>query len=846
MKHVLLGAVSGLALAAGILGIQIPAVGGEHQPDESGSHSSPRVESLPPSEPSHIIASHSDVNTQEVKVGLNGNLIAGRSTIICTGDATLAPKLREAVTEWNTKLTGLGFDAFDLHVKSNLAQCNSLSGVHVVVRKGDCPNDGACYWKISGDEDTPPRQTFRRDGKSFAEIEYESAVIRKSTFMHELGHVLGLSDYTDCDSLRVQAGGSAVEDPDPNNSHYSLMYNAKDRDCRPLNEATITDRDLRDLYEAYHVGPVTRVRVQSREFAAPGERPIAVNGGIVSVSLRWADRVRDDLIVNGMDDLAHNASKVVVFAHYPVNGWSDDPVGDFDIPASGSTPHHLIVDAPRKSFPNPIVKGQSLWEWPDKFRIVGLTQGDIRWIAGKAGLTGNAANWDFDREFVNDQGTAATADDVTYTEGDPAYVSGRLVDSSDAAIANPRSVSASISPRYCWTGERLSISNQVFGGIGKVSFLVKNDGQASYSAATTAACSATAGTRTPEVRGEWRSSSSSLLHHREIDDLRMLAIQRPAAAPTLEFTAVSDCGSGDKTTNVSFRASGGVGTRVVWLEQQHYDAPLSPASSVTTISAKCPSGGGRPRVHGFVLDTFAQGSAATTLQRPSKVEAEEQGRIGARLTRVHWTAVGGAHGYEIERRSAGSGSYTDARRVPSGVGAQIFYGGLGAGRKYDFRVRARHGRAVTEWRYLTNHTVAAVVPIAGPRVDYLVAGYDEILVGGQDVLESASGSVQPSLPHTVESSPIINVFYETRLEERVSLEVGFTFVTRATHRVTLRSGERSWRHRFENAAGSDPIVRPDTPYRIGVRKGTDFLVTKWDFGEVRTFAHEAPRARRRR
>ena len=60
--------------------------------------------------------------------------------------------------------------------------------------------------------------------------------------MHELGHVLGLSDYGTCDGLRVRGSGSAATNPDVQNQHYSLMYNASDRECRPMNQEGITER----------------------------------------------------------------------------------------------------------------------------------------------------------------------------------------------------------------------------------------------------------------------------------------------------------------------------------------------------------------------------------------------------------------------------------------------------------------------------------------------------------------------------------------------------------------------------------------------------------------------------
>ena len=53
-----------------------------------------------------MVAGHGDSNTEEVDVALNGNLIAGQPTIVCVGEATLATQLREAVRDWNNRLSG--------------------------------------------------------------------------------------------------------------------------------------------------------------------------------------------------------------------------------------------------------------------------------------------------------------------------------------------------------------------------------------------------------------------------------------------------------------------------------------------------------------------------------------------------------------------------------------------------------------------------------------------------------------------------------------------------------------------------------------------------------------------
>ena len=90
-------AVTGLALALGMLGLQTPDIGVANRVlvgENSLDNISPRVDLLPLQEPARNVASHGNSNTEEVGVGLNGNLISGRRTLIYTEEATLKPELR--------------------------------------------------------------------------------------------------------------------------------------------------------------------------------------------------------------------------------------------------------------------------------------------------------------------------------------------------------------------------------------------------------------------------------------------------------------------------------------------------------------------------------------------------------------------------------------------------------------------------------------------------------------------------------------------------------------------------------------------------------------------------------
>ena len=91
MKQILLAAITGFALAAGMLGFYAPEAGSAQalpHPALDANHS-PQVEYTPLPDSSPIVASHDNANTEAVNVGLNGNLIRGQSTLICTADPAM-------------------------------------------------------------------------------------------------------------------------------------------------------------------------------------------------------------------------------------------------------------------------------------------------------------------------------------------------------------------------------------------------------------------------------------------------------------------------------------------------------------------------------------------------------------------------------------------------------------------------------------------------------------------------------------------------------------------------------------------------------------------------------------
>ncbi len=166
-------------------------------------------------------------------------------------------------------------------------------------------DSNACYIRLPPDSDAPAtHQSFRRSSsinKDAAEIVTSSTTPTVSTLVHELGHALGLSDYKECDKLRDQ--GKTHQDPDPNDQHYSLMAKSKAA-CRPIDESTVTGRDLRDLYEAYHVGAITNVVVDGDIYVGSKQIDDMMLPKVVEFTLRWG--------ADGIEEASHGASHIVV------------------------------------------------------------------------------------------------------------------------------------------------------------------------------------------------------------------------------------------------------------------------------------------------------------------------------------------------------------------------------------------------------------------------------------------------------------------------------------------------------------------------------------------------------
>ena len=208
MKLYLSACVLGLAIAIAWLGPVSNTTGHSawsknYSPDANSTYTaSGSIAHLP-----HQPGSHKDSNTEAINVALNPNIILGRHTVICTADAELFPALDEAVNIWNTALRTLAFRPTTGPLllpdskKSTPGPCKDQASldVHIVVQRGTCmdPSSNGCYRRSPKYKSNPPHQGFQSSTTStHALIIYRKGrVVRTSTLVHELGHVLGLSDY---------------------------------------------------------------------------------------------------------------------------------------------------------------------------------------------------------------------------------------------------------------------------------------------------------------------------------------------------------------------------------------------------------------------------------------------------------------------------------------------------------------------------------------------------------------------------------------------------------------------------------------------------------------------------
>ena len=248
MRLVAVAFVTGLCLAAGILGVQLEDATGAHAPDVQ-----PRVEEghepagrWPTSSRQALAASHSDANTEGNAVYLNGRLIRGEPTVLCTTSDAVLTQLRLAVQRWNDALSGAlphGDDTgpFGIHPRTGSAPSSCAYNLPTldidVVVVYERTSGSSVYDSKKSDPGQLPRKQFETDNESaYLNTEHATLVLRDpneikvSTIVHELGHVLGLSDYESCEPLRGR--GSA-----------HIRGETSDRVCGPTTRGAVAAAD---------------------------------------------------------------------------------------------------------------------------------------------------------------------------------------------------------------------------------------------------------------------------------------------------------------------------------------------------------------------------------------------------------------------------------------------------------------------------------------------------------------------------------------------------------------------------------------------------------------------------
>ena len=717
MRLLLIAAIVGIALAAGVLG----NVGREAEsanapaPQNSTPVATPNALTPPNLDRAlRLPASHSDSNTETVKVGLNGNLILGKPTLICTADTGLDQSvftnLKTAIDIWNNALKdSLNFEALSLHTRAGGLRpndCDDVSNtldVHVeVVHRLDettdpagCPaGTSACYLRVPGYMNSPPRQMFRRTATinaDAAEIVSTSTTTEVSTLVHELGHVLGLSDYTTdnipgndtCDGLVVKPG-SDIADPDPNNQHYALMYNAADRDCRPADQTVITGRDLRDLYEAYHVGAITNVHLSTNA---------TLSSGTLTVPFYWG--------ASGIAQASHNASHVAIFGR---------DVSTAGVPGTWTPLHDRLIFDNAKDVT--AVMGLTVAAAAyDEYKIVGVTRGDNQWQGARAEPRTLATDRTFDRTVsltvVPEKAKAEIT--ATFVEGDPTFVVGV------EAGTKPRVLSASLSPRYCWTGDDLVVSALASGGTDGPITRLKGVGETQYTAGATGPCGSTAGMQSFGVQGEWAAAGETTLTL-ELDDIWLSVHDRPTALTLTQMDPRPTSCTEGREFSVGWEVAGGVGAKRVWIDG------MLDADGVSPASVRCP-GPGSFRLTGFVLD--AEGNGAEWTEPRIRASADLFGNVQVTRITPNSATLGGwapiirgasatelSHYYEVRKDDV------TVRREGSVFPVQVQEGsyaftGLQPSTTYKLGVRLVTNEANTEWLDRTETTLSAPTVSSG-------------------------------------------------------------------------------------------------------------------------------------
>lgn len=579
-------------------------------------------------------ASHSDSNTAGREAKPNPNVIAGRPTLICTTESAWFQVLAPAIDAWNSALATLAFGddgtshplelyrtaAGHMPTGANGCTDGATGGVDVVAVIGQCRGGSpACY--ESERNLTTRRMMFETPaeaGRDFASTEHATLIARPSatiTFnvaVHELGHVFGLRDYLGdrnqnadqgCERLR-----NGTPDVDSLNNHFSVMRNLLSSDC--WSEGVITGRDLRDFYEAYHVGAISRVEPRGH---------VTLNGGTLSATLSWG---------SGINQASHNASHVVILRQ---------TAGSTSWDVVGSMPMWPRMTTMGLTDPSGIAS---------RYKVVGVTRGDIR------------------RQGSFDE--TVTIGGITYVEGDPTIIAG-IAEWGGRGL-RPAMLSASVSPRYCYTGGRLTVAVTPF-NTGAVS-VRGADGATDSSLPYTAGCGSIAGERSVTVTSTHTITLPVNVHAQPTRlDLSNVWIHE-AAGFTVSQGSQDDevsvtCRQGAAAT-VYWTTAGGAAPVGVWITPMDSWMPQAQWAggyAQNTVATACPATGSGSVTQGLGLialgadgggvEVDGQNIELILASAPAAPTGLTVLQSTQRQFQISWTATAGAAGYDAKVRPDG-------------------------------------------------------------------------------------------------------------------------------------------------------------------------------------------------
>ena len=348
--------------------------------------------------------------------------------------------------------------------------------------------------------------------------------------------------------------------PDPHMQHYSIMTTSN-ADCRPPQAETVTGRDLRDFYEAYHVATIDGLELGGIERIA---------GGQYALTFIWA--------AGGIDEAAHNATHIAVYRQGSNGGWTQLGI---------ATPiRHLLGSRNGEQ-----VTSVTFRDAPDAdaiYKVVGITRGDSRLQGSTFDLSGQVRAFRLDAT-----GKKLEAFTATFSEGDPTFITGL------GLVPFPGTLSATVSPRYCYAEDVLPVSVVETGGNGDPVFKVQPSGNGKLQYL----CPKFAGQYSAKVSATWGSGGNAVSRvlfvpvRVHIKPKRLgLTFSRDGVAAGL---SQRKCVQGT-FVNIRWTVTGGSGPYRVWVDGN--EVKQNPVTLLCGVATEA--------MEGFVLDRNGSGTEA--------------------------------------------------------------------------------------------------------------------------------------------------------------------------------------------------------------------------------------------